>query len=282
VFLPASILKFGDQRENKAALGCTCRHLSCVSRERGQPAGESPRLFFGPGHFAVERFYLGGEIGFLSSSVNEISAIPAGFSPLDANSEPLDGVAFRDSAFAGYNFQVTSRWLLGVEGDLGSANQTTTFEGLSFPFPAAVTSVFLAGDSIVAKTIWDASARGRVGFLVTPATLLYVTGGAAWQRFEVTSTCDVGNGRGCPGFPPAVITSAATKFGGTIGTGIETLVAGNWFARAEYRYTDFGPSGFTFNRGGSIDNFDVGLRTHTATFGVSYKFGGPGGLPSVN
>ena len=68
--------------------------------------------------------------------------------------------------------------------------------------------------------------------------------------------------------PPVVVTSAATKFGGTIGAGIETLVAGNWFARAEYRYTDFGPSGCNDHpRGGPTHPFDVALRTHTATFG---------------
>jgi outer membrane immunogenic protein len=100
----------------------------------------------------------------------------------------------------------------------------------------------------------------------------------------VTSTCNIGGDNGCGlGLPPVVVTNAATKFGGTIGAGIETLVGGNWFARAEYRYTDFRPSGFTITRGVvAIDNFDVALRTHTATFGVSYKFGGPGALRFAN
>jgi hypothetical protein len=37
---------------------------------------------------------------------------------------------------------------------------------------------------------------------------------------------------------------------------------------------DFGPSGFTLSRAGEIDNFDVAPRTHAATFGLAYKFGG--------
>jgi outer membrane immunogenic protein len=108
---------------------------------------------------------------------------------------------------------------------------------------------------------------------VTPATLLYVTGGAAWQRFEVTSTCNFGGGNGCFTLVPAIVTNAATKAGLTAGAGIETSVGANWFARAEYRYADFGPSGLTIQRAGEIDNFDVALRTHTATFGLAYKFG---------
>ena len=205
-----------------------------------------------------------------------------GFGGLSSASAPLNGTAFRGTPYLGVNWQIAPRWVVGIEADVGFAGQTTSLPGLAFT-PGVNADSFLAGDSFAVRTKWDASARGRVGFLVTPATLLYVTGGAAWQRFEVTSTCDIGDGRGCGNLLPAVITSAATKFGGTIGAGIETLVAGNWFARAEYRYTDFGPSGFTFTRAGNVDdNFDVGLRTHTATFGVSYKFGGPGGLLSVN
>jgi outer membrane immunogenic protein len=60
---------------------------------------------------------------------------------------------------------------------------------------------------------------------------------------------------------------------------VETTLLGNWFVRAEYRYADFGPSALTIARqdvlGNPIStNFDVALRTHTATFGVTYKFSG--------
>jgi outer membrane immunogenic protein len=173
------------------------------------------------------------------------------------------------------NWQIAPRWVVGIEGDVGFAGQTTSLPGLTFS-PGVSADSFLASDSFAVRTKWDASARGRVGFLVTPATLLYVTGGAAWQRFEVTSTCNFGGGNGCFTLVPAIVTNAVTKAGWTAGAGIETSVGGNWFARAEYRYADFGPSGLTIQRAGEIDNFDVALRTHTATFGLAYKFGGSG------
>jgi outer membrane immunogenic protein len=169
------------------------------------------------------------------------------------------------------NWQIAPRWVVGIEGDVGFADQATSLPGLPFS-PGIGAPALFAGDSLAVRTKWDASARGRVGFLVTPATLLYVTGGAAWQRFEVTSTCNIGGGS-CGGFLPAIVTNAATKAGWTVGAGIETSVGANWFARAEYRYADFGPSGLTIQRTAEIDNFDVALRTHTATFGLAYKFG---------
>jgi outer membrane immunogenic protein len=49
--------------------------------------------------------------------------------------------------------------------------------------------------------------------------------------------------------------------------------------RAEYRYADFGSSpvtiartSFAFPGNNQVDNLNVALRTHTATFGVAYKF----------
>jgi outer membrane immunogenic protein len=180
--------------------------------------------------------------------------------------------------------------VLGVEGDFGSTNQTITFPGIAFPFPAAFAEAFLAGDSIAAKTTWDASARGRVGFLVTPDTLLYATGGAAWQHYAITTTCGsalcsaspmIMGGQflgGGEGFTPAVTNSATTKTGWTIGGGIETALGGHWFARADYRFADFGDSNFSITRVSPIilpivNPFDVTLRTHTLNFGLAYKFG---------
>jgi outer membrane immunogenic protein len=57
------------------------------------------------------------------------------------------------------------------------------------------------------------------------------------------------------------------------------MLSGNWFARAEYRFADFRPTSLTLTRQDSSGNpastsFDVGMRTHAATFGISYKFSG--------
>jgi outer membrane immunogenic protein len=132
------------------------------------------------------------------------------------------------------------------------------------------------------KTRWDASLRGRFGVLLTPVTLAYATGGVAWQHSEVTSTCGSPICEvtpGANGFTPAIITHSITKPGWTIGGGLEIALQEHWLARAEYRYADFGAPSFIIARSSirplfnpSIDTFDVRMRTHTATFGVAYKF----------
>jgi outer membrane immunogenic protein len=54
------------------------------------------------------------------------------------------------------------------------------------------------------------------------------------------------------------------------------MLWGNWIARGEYRYADFGTISNTDTRsaGGPpfIVSYDVRVRTHTATLGVAYKF----------
>ena len=238
--------------------------------------------------------YIGLGLGPRASRTDVIStsatlAVGPAFSPVPidlsglATREPLDGTAFRAAPYVGLNWQIAPQWVVGIEGDAGFANQTTTLAG--FPFGPGVLPTGLAGDSLAIKTTWDASTRGRLGFLIMPTTLVYATGGAAWQRYEVTSTC--GSRLFCllDRVTSPVIAGAVTKTGWTIGGGFETALWGNWFVRGEYRYADFGTSSFfqtrtasAFGGGPSFmitDNFNVAVRTHTATFGLAYKFGDP-------
>jgi len=123
------------------------------------------------------------------------------------------------------------------------------------------------------KTTWDAGARARIGFLVTPTLLVYATGGVAWQHFDATSTTGA-----VPGITPPVIVNSADKVGGTVGGGLETALSSNWFARAEYRYADFGTSTLALSRTSPDPRFltmsdtsDLRLHTHTVMFGIAYK-----------
>lgn len=229
-------------------------------------------------------FYAGLGLGFRSTEADlaTTSALRNGI-PLDfsrsAVTQPFDGIGFRANPYAGFNWQVAPRWLLGIEGDVGFGDRTTSLAGYNFS-PAFGSSTF-AADSLSVRALWDASLRGRVGYLVTPATLLYATGGIAWQHYDVTSVCGsdglcLGNG-----VAPAIVTNSVTRTGWTAGGGIETALWGNWLMRAEYRYADFGTASLTIvrtaNAGGALttDNFDARMRTHAASFGLAYKFGDP-------
>jgi outer membrane immunogenic protein len=224
-------------------------------------------------------FYAGLGLGFRASRTDvTTTSLVEGSASIDliAPNQPFDGTAFRASPYAGFNWQFASQWVAGIEGDAGLASQTTTLGGFSSS-PGLGSSIENA-DSLVVKATWDANLRGRLGVLLTPTTLAYVTGGAAWQHFDMTSTC---GDSFCAStlFTPVVVRNSATRTGWTAGGGIETALWGHWLARAEYRYADFGAAAFTINRstvfGPLIDSFNTVMRTHAATFGLAYKFGDP-------
>jgi outer membrane immunogenic protein len=238
-------------------------------------------------------FYLGAGVGARSSqvdgdvtqdSINSFhSCAPGDFFP-SCSGASLNDTAFRISPYLGYNYQFATQWLAGIEGDVGFGSKTTTLANAFYPNTGI--SNFSGHDSFAVKTGWDASLRGRLGFLVTPSFLVYGTGGAAWQHIEATSTCStiITNISVCdPGLlAPSVITDSATKLGWTVGAGIETMLSQNWIVRGEYRYADFGTITNTDTRicAGCLPSSvavaitdTLRLRTQTATFGIAYKFG---------
>src|SRR5262245_59525652 len=241
-------------------------------------------------------FYLGAGIGFrfaesrpavtsarLTNALvdRDVSGCGNGF-PCFLSGQPVNGTSAKFGPYLGYNWQTGPQWLVGIEADWSRADQSTTLNGMLYP-----SSGFLGGsDTYGVRTKWDASARARVGYLVNPAVLLYATGGPAWLHLEQTSSCGVFTCRP-GGTVPTLITDSATKVGWTAGAGIEALLWSNWVARAEYRYADYGHVSFTDTQTcpvggpGCVNGFirvvstDLHPTTHTATFGLAYKFGDP-------
>ena len=131
-----------------------------------------------------------------------------------------------------------------------------------------------SGDSTSLKTGDDYSFRGRAGYLVTPELQIYATGGAAAQKVSATIVCSNTGAAGCVG-AGVTSTSSATRWGYTVGGGIEWKVWNNVLVRGEYRYNDYGTwkqSAFT----NQIEEFaDVHLKSHMLTFGIAYLFGTP-------
>jgi outer membrane immunogenic protein len=232
-------------------------------------------------------FYLGAGVGFRSANVSEQTQSAAfnGSTALDPTTchllvcdtaQSLDHTAFRFSPYFGYNWQIRPQWLVGLEGDAGFGSKISTINGVPLPGAGAFSTVNAQGDSFAVKTGWDASARARVGYLVTPDLLVYATGGAAWQHIEATSTC----GRfsdNCGSFAGS-ITDTKTRLGYTIGGGIETMVWGHWLLRGEFRYSDFGT---ITNNDVRTDlpltdvlttSYKLRLTTETALVGAAYKF----------
>jgi outer membrane immunogenic protein len=109
--------------------------------------------------------------------------------------------------------------------------------------------------------------------LVTPATMLYGLGGASWIDVESNTNCTGTAGSFCG--VARNQTNSTTRTGWTAGAGLETMLAGNWLARVEYRFADYGKIDNTFFAGtASAFSLREDLVTHTAKVGLAYKFGG--------
>jgi outer membrane immunogenic protein len=147
---------------------------------------------------------------------------------------------YTGGAFVGYRVQVGA-WVVGVEGDVYFQSAETSFTQTGRPswFSSTGSETF-SGST---KQGTNGSFRARVGGLVTPWTLVYVTGGLAvseisgsFSYLACTATCSSSASTN-------VFTSASwndTKVGGTVGVGAETQLFAGWKGRLEYRYTDFG------------------------------------------
>jgi outer membrane immunogenic protein len=211
-------------------------------------------------------------------------------SPIDGSSpRTFDPWGFRVGGYLGFNWQYQAV-VFGVEGDVAWADRKKVTTGLPgcVGFPSGCVLNFAGlpsnGDSSSLAMRWDASLRGRLGYLVVPNVLLYATGGVAWQNLESTGTCaPVQISAYCVGFlngpqpSPNSITNGTTRTGWTIGGGLEAKFYRNWLVRTEYRYADFGtwnevlPFGRTAV-GNNIYRYQLSAHTHIATVGLAYKF----------
>jgi outer membrane immunogenic protein len=194
----------------------------------------------------------------------------------------VDSVAPRIGAYGGYSWLIAPAWLLGIEGDVGWANNSKTVTPAPGTAGIVGLGMQLTGQpSGTVKETWDGSLRARLGSLIAPSTLVFATGGAAWQSITLASSCGL-NGP----FPFCNFNnndSASTvRWGWTVGAGVEQRISGNWLVRVDYRYADFGTFSHQFFPAafgpGSPIGFDdrytgtVKARTNTIDVGLAYKF----------
>jgi opacity protein-like surface antigen len=128
---------------------------------------------------------------------------------------------------------------------------------------------FFGGKAVFhAQIDWIASATGRFGYTWNQ-WLFYARGGGAWAGDKYTVS-------GIFAGDPFALAGNETRFGWTIGGGIEWAFWQRWSANLEYAYYDFGNRSISF--GGPID-FGSGAESgsikqtvQTVTLGISYHF----------
>jgi outer membrane immunogenic protein len=199
---------------------------------------------------------------------------PAG-TVLSSTSSRLDGVI--GGGQIGYNWQA-SNWLFGLEADIqGSSERGTAtstagiagFCGVIAVFPCTTTGTLVDQE----KLPWFGTVRGRVGVLASPTWLFYATGGLAYGEIKSNETLTVAGGP----FAGGVLANnfSTIRAGWTVGGGVEGVITGNWTAKLEYLYMDYGKINNTF--AGVAPLFTpINLSTHVTDnvvrAGINYHF----------
>jgi outer membrane immunogenic protein len=137
--------------------------------------------------------------------------------------------------------------VIGVEGDMSG----TGIKG----GPAAL------GANFNTNVDWTATATGRAG-LAFDRWLVYAKGGAAWAHDRYSTNFYTF---------PGTVELTDTRFGWTVGAGVEYAFAPQWSAKLEYNYMDFGTKNVAFAPGRLTD---VNQQINAVKLGVNYKFGG--------
>jgi outer membrane immunogenic protein len=150
----------------------------------------------------------------------------------------------------GYNWQDRSL-VLGLEADVNWAS----IKG---------SHVDPAGSDLNTKVSWLGTLVGRVGYAQNQA-LLYGLAGATWATFKYQDFTAPGAGLNGE--------NSGTRWGYTVGGGLEYAFAMNWSAKVEYNYLDFGTRRLGFS-GGVSPAFtqDITERMHLMKIGVNYRF----------
>jgi outer membrane immunogenic protein len=164
----------------------------------------------------------------------------------------------------GCNYQFASRWVAGLQGDIAAAD----LSGRG-PDPLSLVLGGPATKTIGVRTDWLASITGRLGytFLADNRAMVYVKGGGAWahNKWDLSQTFNLYSPNGV----------SETRFGPTVGVGLEYMFDPHWTVFGEYNYYWFnGDHLLVSNLGPGLPaSFTSGSQQiQTVKVGVNYLF----------
>ena len=201
-------------------------------------------------------FYVGGGVGYGAYTTEDNSLFTSSGAPVTGPSSSA-GKGWLGTVIAGYDVQFTDRWVIGIFADYDFTSIKGEHNNL----------LFAGAGTLKQESAW--AVGGRLGYLVTPATLLYATAGYTEADFSGVTYSFL--------FAPTVVgfQNGATYDGWFVGLGAETQLTANWYARLEYRYADYKPGRTTlFDIAGAPVGFDNSTEQtmQTVRAGLSYKF----------
>jgi len=176
----------------------------------------------------------------------------------------------------GYNWQI-DRTIGGLEADIAYSSMKGDAV-FSVPFNVGNPPMTTTQSN---KVNWLGTLRPRLGWLWTPSTLVYATGGLAYGGVKASTNVNVDVAGSCPSANAFCSTGSVskTRAGWTVGGGVETIITSNWTAKIDYLYFDLGNESYpivsnvTFGPGGTeVMRADARFNGHIVRVGLNYKF----------
>lgn len=185
-------------------------------------------------------FYVGAHAGYVWGQTDASAADTAAITATYGRMPRPEG--FLGGLHAGYNYQLSTRIVLGVEASVDGFGVNGLKDTLGLP-PFSQLNV---------TTDWAGSLVGRLGYAMG-RWLPYVYAGGMWAHDKES------------GFNPfmGAFALANSHSGVTAGFGAEYAFADRWSARAQYRYIDLDRQKYNARWvGGSGSGVDAGVSYH--------------------
>jgi outer membrane immunogenic protein len=174
-------------------------------------------------------FYVGGNVGYGwgSSDINQATIASATGIALNTATGTVHPDGVIGGGQVGYNWQA-GNWVAGLEADIQGSGQRGT---ITLICPAGICSG--TGNPVTTtlteKLEWFGTVRPRLGWTVTPETMIYATGGLAYGKLNDSGTIsDTVNA--------SAFNFSKTSVGWTVGGGVEGHLIGNWTWKVEYLF----------------------------------------------
>jgi outer membrane immunogenic protein len=215
-------------------------------------------------------FYIGGNVGYgWGNSGTEFTGLPStvifNVAPTSLDTKPKGMIG---GAQIGYNWQMGSL-VTGLEADIQGSDMkgSATRSPVSLIDTGPLTGSFQSADQ---RLSWFGTVRGRLGITVTPAVLLYATGGLAYGEVKGSANTFFDE---FASWPASI---RETKVGWTAGAGAEWMFAHHWSAKIEYLYLDLGSISAVANQAPTPFIFQASYTWKTqqniVRAGVNYHF----------
>lgn len=244
--------------------------------------------------FSWTGFYVGGHVGYgwgeKAFGLPELAGEQFGdcygkfqkcfdFSELGSEAFKHKLSGFLGGVQAGVNYQV-GVWVLGVEGQFSwtKMDETSTTKLGEFYF-ANCWYDFTKDINLKATTEvnWVATVAGRIGYTFD-RFMLFAKGGVAFADQDYNWVVSKGD------YELLKAKFGETRTGWMVGAGAEWMLIGNWSAKIEYNYMDFGSKTLNvaatechYGECGGTSNLkvDIDEHMHVVKAGINYRFGAP-------